>query len=331
MKKMIVIGIVFIFFISSIPIVSAKTKTITDSTGDVYHVYEVNFSRYYKIVERPNLDITEFSYSIEDDYLEMQLNVAGEILTKNSTQYIMQFLSRSNKLFSPSDFFTFYFENGSIYEESTTKLIDYEIGNNFIRCRFAFKKNRDSHHLFGISGTKENSDGEYIDMCPDFNPPFTFAIVGTGSLCGISFEKYLKILSYNRYNQTLNISIDVFSKGIFGISNSHNGPINITIEPNTNFTIESNSITTQKFPEKIQKPFIGTVCFYTRVQDSDISMYTEYFSIGQLYFLRESWFKLSPGKEVLIYDLLKSTGFFNRQFYVNLPMTNSHFFNSLIL
>ena len=330
MKKIIVIGVVFLFFISTIPIVSAKTKTITDSTGDVYHIYEVNSSRYYKIVERPNLDITEFSYIIESGYLEMQLKIAGEFLKRNNTQYFMVFFSRSNLLFSTLDTYEFYYQNGSTYEKSPTKLIDYEIGSNFIRCRFDFKKNQDSFYWFGFGGTIEHSDGEYIDQCPNFGPPFTFAIVGIEGLYGISFEKYLKILSYNSYNQTLNISIDVFSKGIFGISNLHNGPINITIEPNTNITIESNSITIQNFPGKIQKPFIGTVCFYTRVQDSDVSMYTEYFTIGQLYFLQKGWFKLSPGDQIITTDLFESTVFLDESTDIYFPKIKFQFFNSLI-
>ncbi|MBN2603562.1 MAG: hypothetical protein JXA91_05485 [Candidatus Thermoplasmatota archaeon] len=323
MKRLFVIGFIFLFLIPTIPIVSAKTKTITDSTGDVYHVYEVNYSRYFKIVERPNLDITEFSYSIESGYLEMQLKIAGEILTTNNTQYLMVFYSRSNRLFSllDIDIYEFSYQNGIIIEESPTKLIDYEIENNFIRCRFDFKKNQDSFYWFGFGGTIEHSDGEYIDQCPNFGPPFSIPVVVTEGFFG-RFGKDLKIIFSNSFNQTLNISIDIFTKGLFDLSYSKNEPIKITVEPK--------SYIAQNINEKIQKPFIGTTCFYAKVEDSDVSSFTEYFSIGQFYFLRKMWFKLTCGEEIRIFDSPKITGFFNKRVDIDSPKIKSHFMKYLI-
>jgi hypothetical protein len=87
---------------------TASAESINDGTGDVYHWSQSGTAWSWRanVGDKPNIDITEISYSVNDDKLTLKLKVAGNI--QNSEHYWY------NVYFNSSDtVYMWWWSNGS--------------------------------------------------------------------------------------------------------------------------------------------------------------------------------------------------------------------------
>ncbi len=83
-------------------------ESINEGTGDVYHYSQTGTAWSWRagIADKPNIDITEISYSVNDDKLTLKLEVAGSI--QNSEYYWY------NMYYNSSDtIYTWWWSNGT--------------------------------------------------------------------------------------------------------------------------------------------------------------------------------------------------------------------------
>jgi hypothetical protein len=82
----IVLGAILTLILSAIGV---SADSVTDSVDDVYHYAwsETGFSWQVSTADKPNIDITEISYSVEDTKLVLSLTVAGTITNSEFIAY----------------------------------------------------------------------------------------------------------------------------------------------------------------------------------------------------------------------------------------------------
>ena len=89
---MIAIGAMLTLLLSTIG-VSADSES--DTVDDVYHYAwsETRFTWQVSVTDKPNIDITELSYSVEDTKLILSMTVDGTIQTSENIVYMMYYNS----------------------------------------------------------------------------------------------------------------------------------------------------------------------------------------------------------------------------------------------
>ena len=87
MKKTILI-LISIAFIASFSMV-ASAETVTDPTGDVYHwdYTDTTWGWDTNIGDKPNIDITELTYTVNGDQVTVVMKVAGTIANAEGISY----------------------------------------------------------------------------------------------------------------------------------------------------------------------------------------------------------------------------------------------------
>jgi len=91
---LLVFGASLLLMLTAIPV---SAETITDPTGDVYHHTWVVDTEYWTATseDKPNIDITEVTYSVSGTTLTVTMDVDGTI--QNSNKYVYTILYNSTE------------------------------------------------------------------------------------------------------------------------------------------------------------------------------------------------------------------------------------------
>lgn len=87
MKKILILLISFAIIVSYG--MTASAESITDSTGDIYHWHQTGGAYGWdtNVGDKPNIDITEISYTVSGDQVTITLDVVGTIVSSELVSY----------------------------------------------------------------------------------------------------------------------------------------------------------------------------------------------------------------------------------------------------
>jgi hypothetical protein len=161
-------------------------------------------------------------------------------------------------------------------------LIDYEIGDNWILCRFLLDKvsNESKFLPLSIAGGYNNSH-TWADLCPEFFSIYLFYFARPGEKPWYDppflFGRGINISIYNGHqNQSANCTVNIFNRAIIGSSNTH-----ICL----NFTIQPKSSMIKYFRSLKPKPFICVTEIKFDFIDFNCISFFRFISFGQWYYL----------------------------------------------
>lgn len=180
--SIVVIGLVVILFSCYI----ASAESITDGTGDVFHWSQSGTAWSWRanIGDKPNIDITEVSYSVNGDNLTLKLEVVGTIQSSEHYWY--------NAYFNSSDtVYMWWWSNGSGFGMASNQgQQTYDMPQNFTvtedSISVVFNKLGDTTkvelwgqaHQYTTIGSSQQADEWWGDWAP--NSKFTGGAINDG-------------------------------------------------------------------------------------------------------------------------------------------------------
>lgn len=169
-------------FLLLCPFFIASAEKINDTTGDVFHWSQTGTAWSWKanISDKPNIDITEINYAMDQSKLKMRLNVAGTIQHSEYYWY--------NMFFNTSDtVYMWSWSNGSnvsmAYNQAQQKYDmkqNFTINNNSINVEFNVIGNTSIVEIWGQAHqyTTIESNQQHNEWWGDWAPDSKFTGVG---------------------------------------------------------------------------------------------------------------------------------------------------------
>lgn len=187
---------------------SATAISISDGTGDVWHwaksVSGTSWSWYGNVADKPNIDITEVSYTVSDNKITLTLKVSGTIQTSEKVIYWVYYNSTDTNYW-----FSYTNGNGSGFgmkDMSYTATEEFLISGNSISVVLDVLGDTSKVELWGYAVEYTEIGDETAEWWGDWVPNEKFPHYGETS--GDENEPPIAAFSYTPTNPTVNQTIN---------------------------------------------------------------------------------------------------------------------------
>jgi PKD repeat protein len=187
---------------------SATAINISDGTGDVWHwaksVSGTSWSWYGNVGDKPNIDITDVSYTVNDNKITLSLKVSGTIQTSEKVIYWVYYNSTDTN-------YWFSYTNGSgggfgMKEMNFTTTEEFSISGNTISVVLDALGDTSKVELWGYAVEYTEIGDQTAEWWGDWAPNEEFPYYGETS--GNENEPPVAAFTYTPTNPTTNQTIN---------------------------------------------------------------------------------------------------------------------------